>query len=242
MMKCKNHPDREAAGKCAGCEEEFCRDCLSQYQGKEYCAPCLKGEVTVATARLKGNEAELARMKRSLIGCSAVLLIVVLTPMFLLIYPCFKLGDVGRCRANLGKIYKALVTYAKEHDGWFPPDNNDLRPLFTEGRRKDTKWFTCPGGERMSASVESMRPSMGSAETFPPGMSYFYQGGLGLPEEGESAKPLMWDRTSGNHRGQGINVLHTDGHIKFRKGRSGIKLHRMESDSQPPVRGPEEET
>lgn len=230
-MNCKNHPDREAVGKCASCEEEFCQECLSQYQGKDYCAPCLKAEVTIATARFGGGGDELARMKKSLIGCSVVLLLVVLTPMFLLIYPYFKLGDVGRCRANLKKIYKALVVYAKENDGWFPPDNNDLKVLFTEDHLdhlKDMKLFFCPGAKGMSPTIGPMGDSTRPGQKFPPGMSYNYQGGL--PEQKKSPKPLMWDRSSGNHRGKGINVLHTDGAVKFKKGLSRIKLRRIDTD------------
>lgn len=38
--KCKNHPDRESAGLCAGCGEPFCRDCLYKIGGKYYCYDC----------------------------------------------------------------------------------------------------------------------------------------------------------------------------------------------------------
>ena len=88
-MNCNNHPDREAVSKCAGCGKEFCPDCLSQYEGKSYCAPCLKAEVAVGIAGMRGGADELARMKRSLIGCSLVLIVLVVAPMLLLIYPCF---------------------------------------------------------------------------------------------------------------------------------------------------------
>ena len=37
-LKCKNHPDREAAGKCVACGEPFCRDCLTEVDGIYYCA------------------------------------------------------------------------------------------------------------------------------------------------------------------------------------------------------------
>jgi hypothetical protein len=231
-MNCKNHPERQAEKKCASCGEGFCGDCLSEYQGKDYCAPCLKAEVTITTARLAGGGQELARMKRSLMGCSVVLIGLVLIPLFLLIYPCFKLGDIGRCRANLEKIHGALLVYAKENDGWLPPNNNDLRPLLTGDHLRDWKLFICPGAKRKSSSTERMSGSTGFGVTFPPGMSYLYQGGLALPEEEKAAKPLMWDRSSQNHRGKGINVLRTDGSVKFRtKGFSRIKLHRVNTDS-----------
>lgn len=231
-MKCKNHPDRDAAKECASCGEAFCEDCLSEYRGKVYCAPCLKAEVAVATARLGGGERELARMKKTLIGCSVVLLALVVTPMILLIYPCFKLGDVGRCRANLTKIYKALDAYARRNDGWFPADNNDLRPLFVDGYLKETdaELFRCPGVKGALTRTGSIRDSSAWDETFPPGMSYLYQGGLALPEKGKEGRPLLWDRSSRNHRGKGINVLYTDGQVKFvTKGLARLRLRRTDT-------------
>jgi len=232
-MNCKNHPERQAEKNCASCGEGFCRDCLSEYQGKDYCAPCLKAEVTITTARLAGGGQELARMKRSLIGCTVVLIALVLIPMFLLIYPYFKLGDVGRCRANLKKIHEALVVYAKENDGWFPPNNNDLRPLLTSHYIQDWKLFICPGAKKSkSTTMEKMSASTGFGGTFPPGMSYLYQGGLSVPEKDETAKPLMWDRSSRNHRGKGINILRADGAVKFTtKGFSRIRLHKADTGS-----------
>ncbi len=175
----------------------------------------------------------MARMKRSLIGCTVVLIALVLIPMFLLIYPYFKLGDVGRCRANLKKIHEALVVYAKENDGWFPPNNNDLRPLLTSHYIQDWKLFICPGAKKSkSTTMEKMSASTGFGGTFPPGMSYLYQGGLSVPEKDETAKPLMWDRSSRNHRGKGINILRADGAVKFTtKGFSRIRLHKADTGS-----------
>jgi len=171
-------------------------------------------------------------MKKSLIGCSVVLLALVLTPMVLLIYPWFKLGDVGRCRANLKKIHRALVAYAKKNDGWFPAENNDLRPLFTTKCLNDTdaKLFHCPGRKDVFAGTENVKGSLGSGQTFPPGMSYLYQGGLGLPEEEDPPGRIMWDRSPRHHGGKGINVLYSDGTVKFRKGLSRIRLRRIDPE------------
>jgi len=231
-MNCKNHPDRRAANECAGCGEGFCEECLSKYQGKDYCGPCLKAEAAVAAARLAGGSGELARMKRWLIGCSVILMALVLTPMFLLIYPCFSLGDIGRCRGNLEKIYEALEAYAEQNDGRFPANNNDLGPLFGKYLKdSDVKLFHCPGAKGGLAKAKEMRGSTASRGTFPPRMSYIYQGGLSLPEKQEPPKPLMWDRSPGNHRGKGINVLYTDGAVKFKtKGLSRMKLRRINTD------------
>jgi len=39
-MNCKNHPDTRAAGRCSGCAETFCRNCLVDIKGQKYCASC----------------------------------------------------------------------------------------------------------------------------------------------------------------------------------------------------------
>jgi hypothetical protein len=40
MAFCKNHPQVPAAGRCAGCAEEFCSNCLVDIQGQKYCGAC----------------------------------------------------------------------------------------------------------------------------------------------------------------------------------------------------------
>jgi len=227
-MNCKKHPEKPAAGKCTGCGEDFCEDCLSQLSGKDYCAACMKAEVVLASARMGGGERELARMKKTLVGCSVVLIAVLAIPMFLLIYPIFRLGDVGRCRSNLKAVYSALVMYAEQNEGAFPVNNNDLLPLFTRKFLKDMEVFRCPGGKSaFGETIGTMDPS-GSGRTYPPGSSYIYQGGLRLPESKEPPSPLMWDRSPRNHRRKGVNVLRTDGAVKFeKKGLSRIRLRKI---------------
>jgi hypothetical protein len=39
-MQCKNHPDVPASGRCAGCSEPFCNNCLIELQGQKYCGSC----------------------------------------------------------------------------------------------------------------------------------------------------------------------------------------------------------
>src|SRR3954466_1851785 len=40
MAFCKNHPQVPATGRCAGCAEEFCGNCLVDLQGQKYCGAC----------------------------------------------------------------------------------------------------------------------------------------------------------------------------------------------------------
>lgn len=39
-MECRNHPETTASGRCTGCAEPFCENCLVPIQGKQYCAAC----------------------------------------------------------------------------------------------------------------------------------------------------------------------------------------------------------
>lgn len=39
-MQCKNHPDLTATGRCSGCQEAFCHNCLIEINGKQYCGSC----------------------------------------------------------------------------------------------------------------------------------------------------------------------------------------------------------
>jgi hypothetical protein len=39
-MDCRNHPGVAAAGRCAGCAEPFCSNCLVEVLGQWYCGAC----------------------------------------------------------------------------------------------------------------------------------------------------------------------------------------------------------
>jgi hypothetical protein len=40
-MKCKNHPERDAAGFCFRCGRPFCDECLIESNGKNICKSCI---------------------------------------------------------------------------------------------------------------------------------------------------------------------------------------------------------
>ena len=40
-QRCRNHPTREAAARCPGCSRFFCRECISEHDGRVLCASCL---------------------------------------------------------------------------------------------------------------------------------------------------------------------------------------------------------
>ena len=40
--RCSNHVSREAVARCPECGRTFCRECISEYEGRVVCASCLK--------------------------------------------------------------------------------------------------------------------------------------------------------------------------------------------------------
>ena len=41
QQRCLHHPDREAAARCPSCQRYFCRECVTEHEGKVTCAECL---------------------------------------------------------------------------------------------------------------------------------------------------------------------------------------------------------
>ncbi len=40
-QRCWTHPRREAAGRCPRCRRYFCRECVTEHDGRLLCGPCL---------------------------------------------------------------------------------------------------------------------------------------------------------------------------------------------------------
>jgi len=41
LCRCFHHPAREAAGRCPSCGRFFCRECITEHEGRLVCAMCL---------------------------------------------------------------------------------------------------------------------------------------------------------------------------------------------------------
>ncbi len=61
QKRCRNHAQREAAGRCPECERFFCRECLTEHEGRVLCATCLAAGAA-DTARSKIPLAGLGRV------------------------------------------------------------------------------------------------------------------------------------------------------------------------------------
>ncbi len=53
LERCYHHASREAAARCPECARYFCRECISEHDGRVICAQCLKkaGDPRVARRR-----------------------------------------------------------------------------------------------------------------------------------------------------------------------------------------------
>ncbi len=40
--RCFNHADREASARCPSCKNDFCRECITEHDGRMLCVNCLK--------------------------------------------------------------------------------------------------------------------------------------------------------------------------------------------------------
>src|SRR5580692_10053926 len=43
QQRCWNHEAREAACRCPACGRSYCRECVSEHEGRLLCAACLSG-------------------------------------------------------------------------------------------------------------------------------------------------------------------------------------------------------
>jgi len=78
-IRCRNHPDASAEGRCAGCAEPFCPNCLVDIRGQKYCGSCkvlaVRGQPLVEEATIPCATADEA-LKYALIGivCFGIIL------------------------------------------------------------------------------------------------------------------------------------------------------------------------
>lgn len=54
--RCFIHASREAIGKCKGCSQHYCRECLADVQGRLTCAKCMKLEDASGPKRFQANK------------------------------------------------------------------------------------------------------------------------------------------------------------------------------------------
>lgn len=53
-QRCLLHPLREAAARCPSCRQFFCRECVTEHDGRVMCASCLR-KLTATQAETQGT-------------------------------------------------------------------------------------------------------------------------------------------------------------------------------------------
>lgn len=54
QQRCFNHAEREAVARCPECGRFFCRECVTEHDGRALCAACLKKLVRVPLLKRRG--------------------------------------------------------------------------------------------------------------------------------------------------------------------------------------------
>jgi hypothetical protein len=53
-QRCFTHPLREAAARCPSCGRFFCRECVTEHDGRLVCAACLRSQLAASAAQRTG--------------------------------------------------------------------------------------------------------------------------------------------------------------------------------------------
>lgn len=50
QLRCQQHPVREAIARCPNCRQSFCRECITEHDGRMLCLPCLAKQSVLPNA------------------------------------------------------------------------------------------------------------------------------------------------------------------------------------------------
>lgn len=53
-QRCFNHAGREAAARCPECGRDYCRECVTEHEGRLTCAACLQKKAQVPQVKRRG--------------------------------------------------------------------------------------------------------------------------------------------------------------------------------------------
>lgn len=73
VMRCARHSEREAVARCPQCGGSFCRECVSEHEGRLLCAACLAKGLAVKPEASKRHVWK--RVKPTLLNVGAVFLL-----------------------------------------------------------------------------------------------------------------------------------------------------------------------
>lgn len=72
--RCVLHAQREAAARCPGCKRFYCRECITEHDGKVLCSGCLTENTRERSEKKQGSGH--FKMTAGLIGTFLVLLLI----------------------------------------------------------------------------------------------------------------------------------------------------------------------
>lgn len=94
--RCVRHPSREAAARCPGCGEFFCRECVVEHDGRLLCSSCL-ARIAARSERRRERLAALRRAGAATFGTLALWLVFyAIGALLLRIPPDFHDGTVWK--------------------------------------------------------------------------------------------------------------------------------------------------
>lgn len=70
--RCRNHGEREAVARCPACGNTFCRECITEHEGRMMCTGCLAALLAERPAR-RGRQVLRRAALWGLAGVSVVL-------------------------------------------------------------------------------------------------------------------------------------------------------------------------
>jgi hypothetical protein len=101
QSKCFNHHDREAVARCPECRNYFCRECVTEHEGRLICASCLQKADVPVVGETRGflgkSVGMLAGSFKLAVGLLLVWIVFYAIGQLLLLIPdSFHSGDIWR--------------------------------------------------------------------------------------------------------------------------------------------------
>lgn len=135
-----------------------------------------------------------------------------------------------KCASNMRQIGQAILLYANEHKGQYPPDLGTL--VMTEDITVEC--FVCPGGAtRIPPNRAGMKPQE-LADWVNKNSDYVFAG-QGLNMNKAPAEQVVLYEKPQAHRNDGMNMLYADGHVEFQVQRMADQIINNLQKKAPPA-------
>ncbi len=128
-----------------------------------------------------------------------------------------------KCASNMRQIGQAMLLYANQNKGAYPPD---LTTLAKADGTLSTNMFVCPSGNDTPAPDWAHLASGGH-------LSYIYVGN-GMNTAAVPNAVLLYENPA-EHGGDGMNVLFGDGHVEYENGGQTKRIvQQLNAGQNPP--------